>query len=70
MSVEQLYNLLIQEMRELREVNQSILKFMGESTNDRINLHKRLDHYDGKFEKYDRKFETLESGDQKKKCGH
>ena len=70
MSVEQLYNLLIQEMRELREVNQSILRFMGESTNDRINLHKRLDHLDGKFEKYDKRFESLESVDQKKKLEH
>lgn len=43
---------------------------MGESTSDRLNLHKRLDHLDKKFEKYDEKFETLQNSDQKKKFGH
>lgn len=51
MSVERLYELLINEIRELREVNQSILKFMGESTNDRLHLHKLTDNHETRIQK-------------------
>jgi len=35
-----------EEVRELREVQQSILKFMGESSTDRLALHKVVDNHD------------------------
>ena len=51
MSIENLYNLLVDEIRELREVNQSILRFMGESTNDRVQLHKITDNHENRIQK-------------------
>lgn len=51
MSIENLYNLLVDEIRELREVNQSILRFMGESTNDRVHLHQITDNHENRIQK-------------------
>ena len=51
MSLENLYNLFVEEIRELREVNQSILRFMGESTNDRVYLHKIADNHENRIQK-------------------
>ena len=61
MSIEQLYTLLVDEIKELREVNQSILRFMGESTNDRVYLHKITDNHENRIQKLE---------DAKKKSGH
>ena len=61
MSIENLYNLLVDEIRELREVNQSILRFMGESTNDRVQLHKITDNHENRIQKLE---------DAKKKRSH
>lgn len=46
------------EIRELREVNQSILKFMGESTADRLALHRAVDLHE-------KRISTLEQSKKK-----
>lgn len=40
-----------EDMAELREVNQNILQFMGESREDRKSLHKAVDLHEERIQK-------------------
>ena len=51
MSLENLYNLLVEEIRELREVNQSILRFMGNQLTIEFTTNKITDNHENRIQK-------------------